>query len=430
MPITKEMSIDAFEREGYLLLKKVISGEEIRTLICSLETTRQESNVAATAPGLRHLLRRSWKVRRLAKSQELMEIAARVLGGKAKPVKAILFDKTPASNWCVAWHQDLTIAVKAQIDMPGFGPWSVKDGVPHVQPPADVLGNMVSLRIHLDSCAGENGAIKFLPGSHKLGILGVSEIEAWRKQQQSVCCAAEPGDVILMRPLILHGSSQSINPDHRRVLHIEYAGAPLPGGLKWAEASGLDTVEMVMAIEEEFGVEIPDEDAEQITTVGEMYDWLRRRLSETTQEECLSQKMFYKLRRALIENYRLERRVIKPDTKVTDLISLEEVEQGWPFLQLFIDLKTPPFKAANELLAFKLFDRMLTMREMVSALISLNKKTLFPKMYSSNESFSNVQIYADTHIWPRLVDVIVRQANVNRDEIRPEASFTRDLGLC
>lgn len=34
-------------------------------------------------------------------------------------------------------------------------------------------------------------------------------------------------------------------------------------------ADSLDTVELVMALEEEFGMEIPDEDAEKITTVGE-----------------------------------------------------------------------------------------------------------------------------------------------------------------
>lgn len=34
-------------------------------------------------------------------------------------------------------------------------------------------------------------------------------------------------------------------------------------------ADSLDTVEVVMALEEEFGIEIPDEDAEKITTVGE-----------------------------------------------------------------------------------------------------------------------------------------------------------------
>lgn len=40
-------------------------------------------------------------------------------------------------------------------------------------------------------------------------------------------------------------------------------------------ADSLDTVELVMAFEEEFGVEIPDEDAEKITTVGQAIDYIK-----------------------------------------------------------------------------------------------------------------------------------------------------------
>lgn len=41
-------------------------------------------------------------------------------------------------------------------------------------------------------------------------------------------------------------------------------------------ADSLDTVELVMAFEEEFSVEIPDEDAEKLTTVGEAIDYLEK----------------------------------------------------------------------------------------------------------------------------------------------------------
>ncbi len=43
------------------------------------------------------------------------------------------------------------------------------------------------------------------------------------------------------------------------------------------EADSLDLVELIMSLEEEFGVEIPDEDAERITTVGDAVNYLRER---------------------------------------------------------------------------------------------------------------------------------------------------------
>ncbi|ADY73656.1 Acyl carrier protein [Desulfurobacterium thermolithotrophum DSM 11699] len=43
-------------------------------------------------------------------------------------------------------------------------------------------------------------------------------------------------------------------------------------------ADSLDTVELVMALEEEFGIEIPDEDAEKIQTVGDAIDYIQKHL--------------------------------------------------------------------------------------------------------------------------------------------------------
>jgi len=186
--------------------------------------------------GMRNLLQRSEFVRNFATSGIAHELAAKLLGCQPLPVRGILFDKTPGANWYVTWHQDLSIPVSGRVDIDGYGPWSIKDGIDHVQPPAAILENMVSLRIHLDACGERNGPIMFIAGSHLSGVLEPADISRWRDGHAPVTCQAERGDVLAMRPLTLHSSAMAESTEHRRVLHLEYSGANLPEGLEWAQA--------------------------------------------------------------------------------------------------------------------------------------------------------------------------------------------------
>lgn len=150
-----------------------------------------------------------------------------------RPIRAILFDKTPDANWPVAWHQDQIVAVAARVEVEGFTAWSVKEGLPHVRPPVAILEGMITARLHLDDCLAANGALQILPGSHRVGFLSDAAIDDWRREVLSRICEVPLGGVLLMKPLLLHASSPSSQPGHRRVLHIEYAPDTLPGGLRW-----------------------------------------------------------------------------------------------------------------------------------------------------------------------------------------------------
>lgn len=196
------------------------------------EATRLAESEPDQAHGIRQLLQRSPLLAMWASSAEVLGW----LPPGFRPVRSILFDKVPGANWKVAWHQDLTIAVMEQRELPDHGPWSVKNGVVHVQPPMSLLKQMITLRLHLDDTPEENGALKVIPGSHRHGRLDAEAISETRRVHPEHVCEAKAGDVLFMKPLILHASSASTRPGHRRVVHVEYAPADaLHPELKWAE---------------------------------------------------------------------------------------------------------------------------------------------------------------------------------------------------
>ncbi len=176
-------------------------------------------------------------VKELATSEAFLSAVREHVPGTPQAVRAIYFDKSPGANWLVAWHQDLTISVTHQAEAPGFGPWSLKDGLIHVQPPAELLQTMITLRLHLDDTDESNGALRLLPGSHRHGRLTAADIERLRGLIPEEMCCTSKGDALLMRPLTLHASGRSVSDRHRRVLHIEYAGTALPHGLHWNESA-------------------------------------------------------------------------------------------------------------------------------------------------------------------------------------------------
>ena len=196
---------------------------------------REDLSLLGVAPGHRNLMRRISAVAAVATSKKLMSLVEAATGAKAFPIRSIYFDKSPASNWLVPWHQDLSIATRCQVGLPGYETWSRKDGVPHVQPPVEVLEAMATVRLHLDDCDESNGALRVIPASHRQGRLAASRISEIRSREVDVLCLARAGDVLLMRPLLLHSSNRSLSPSRRRVVHLEYTSYRLPGELQWAE---------------------------------------------------------------------------------------------------------------------------------------------------------------------------------------------------
>jgi hypothetical protein len=220
--------------DGYANVPTYIGSAALDVLTGELEQLGTTLDLGSRG-GVRDAFRLLPGVRRLAVSEPMWALASTILGPHCAAVRAIVFDKTPNANWKVSWHQDLTIAVREQHEVADFGPWTTKAGIVHVQPPAAILEQMLTLRLHLDPCGADNGPVRVLPGSHRAGRLSGDEIDSWRSRVEARICTAERGDILAMRPLLLHASSPSVSPGHRRVIHVEYAGVELPDGLAWFE---------------------------------------------------------------------------------------------------------------------------------------------------------------------------------------------------
>ncbi|MDR3619649.1 MAG: phytanoyl-CoA dioxygenase family protein [Paludisphaera borealis] len=237
--------LDTLDQNGFAIVADVLSGGEADELVEALGAVRPGSRLerAGEVYASRNLLADIPEVRRIAEGSRLSGLVQSVLGPGAFVVRGLLFDKTPTANWGVPWHQDLTIAIKRRVDAPGFGPWTVKGGVPHVRPPIDVLERMVTIRLQLDDAGLEDGPLLVVPGSHRQGRLDVAASQEWLDKQTVQTCLVPRGGALMMRPLLLHASSPSNGAAHRRVVHLEYATGPLPFGVEWYEqppAASLD----------------------------------------------------------------------------------------------------------------------------------------------------------------------------------------------
>jgi ectoine hydroxylase-related dioxygenase (phytanoyl-CoA dioxygenase family) len=228
----------AIERDGFAIVPDAVGPATVSGLIAALDAAGPAAGNlerGGRVYAMRNLLGEVPEARRLASSEAILALVRTVLGPLARAVRGLLFDKTPDANWLVPWHQDLTIAVRARADAPGYGPWTVKAGVPHVRPPIAVLERMLTVRVHLDDGDASNGPLRVVPGSHASGRLDARETRAWLDRAGPVACLVPRGGVLLMRPLLLHASSPADSPGHRRVIHLEYAADPLPGGVEWFE---------------------------------------------------------------------------------------------------------------------------------------------------------------------------------------------------
>jgi ectoine hydroxylase-related dioxygenase (phytanoyl-CoA dioxygenase family) len=216
------------EEQGFEIIPEVLNTVVVSSLTAAIES----SAVYRSRAGMRHALEIE-AVRLLATDSRLISLAQQALGDGATPFRATLFENSSKSNWLVVWHQDTALPLRDRHDVNGWGPWSVKEGAVCAHAPAWALEQALAIRVHLDDSTADNGPLRVLPATHKLGILSDDAICELAKRTQAVACRIGSGGLLLMKPLLVHASSKITNGTPRRVLHIEYsARKSFDGGIE------------------------------------------------------------------------------------------------------------------------------------------------------------------------------------------------------
>ncbi|MBI3653590.1 MAG: phytanoyl-CoA dioxygenase family protein [Acidobacteria bacterium] len=206
------------DEAGFCLTEAVLSPNECDRLSEKLLTGLSTRGRA----GARHLMANP-DIAALAFDDRLMEIARKSLGAQAVPYRATLFEKSGRANWLVVWHQDTALPLAARVTSDEWGPWATKAGVCYAHAPTWALQRILALRLHLDASTPQNGGLRVIPESHRLGVLTDDAVFERARQQPAVACLVGRGGVLAMRPLLIHSSSKAVVDLPRRVIHIEYA---------------------------------------------------------------------------------------------------------------------------------------------------------------------------------------------------------------
>ena len=206
------------ETDGFAIVERVFDALEVDSILATLAG----APLPRSRAGARHAMQNS-AVAEIARDSRLMRIARSVLGRSAVPFRATLFDKSPAANWLVVWHQDTVLPLRSRMDASGWGPWSMKAGIIYAHAPTAALDSVLALRIHLDDSTASNGPLRVLPGTHARGVLTDEAVQESVRETKPFDCLVPRGGVLAMRPLLIHASSKLQTEIPRRVLHIEYA---------------------------------------------------------------------------------------------------------------------------------------------------------------------------------------------------------------
>lgn len=114
---------------------------------------------------------------------------------------------------------------------------------------------------------------------------------------------------------------------------------------------GLDGVELIIAVEERFGIAILDEEASRVRTVGDLHELLMKKLTPAESRACLTSQAFQRMRRALVDHFGITREAVRPKALLEGLLPQSGRRKAWAQLAVRLGWQLPELRrpAALEL---------------------------------------------------------------------------------
>ncbi len=220
---------------------------------------------------------------------------------------------------------------------------------------------------------------------------------------------------------------------------------------------GLESVELVMRMEDEFSINIPDHDAAQLTTPRQLADYIGQRLGEHARRDephCRTQAHFYWLRANLVEQLGLARRAIRPDTAVNELLS-GDLRGQWQTLRRSAVFRSLPALRAPAYAAYAVLLAPLTAglagyAQMwsgeLTAIVALCAWVLAERLKRHLANRLPESLKTDSDLLPhvgfpqrgeqtpddilqRVIAISADQLGIPVEKIHPDHHFIKDLGL-
>jgi hypothetical protein len=176
---------------------------------------------------------------------------------------------------------------------------------------------------------------------------------------------------------------------------------------------GLELVEFTLAVEDAFGIFIPDTEAAAIITPGQLVEYVEMRIGKGVSLKCLEQRAFYKLRRAGMQVLSCPREAFKPDNSWVKLLHPKQHNRQWGLLKSAAGIS--PWPRLKPLLSFG------PTTQTVGQTARTVAATAAASLLRSNEGFNRIDI-------EKIIQGLMReQLGITKFEWSDR--FLQDLGL-